>query len=123
MRLKDDHRLPVEPFAGRAASEIAHDVMPQGPARVRRAGDNHVVFAFLQLREDFIEDNAMSHPHLRGDAESFEFLPLRTEVLPKFGTSGQERIHVFLEADEVGVDGGRLRHDVEQGDGSSNAGR
>ena len=35
-------------------------------------------------------------------------------LTPEFGAGCEQPIHIFFEPDEIGVNGGRLRHDVKQ---------
>ena len=56
----------------------------------------------------------MAHAHLGRHAELLQTFFLREQVATELGAGSQEPIDIFLEPDEIGVNGGRLRHDVQE---------
>src|SRR5438874_3298811 len=63
-----------------APGQIAHDVMPEGPTRLGRAGHDQVVLSFADFRENLTEDESMAHTHLSRHSEALETLLLREQV-------------------------------------------
>src|SRR6266481_1703388 len=59
------------------ASEIAHNVMPEHAARLRRTGHDQVVTAFARFSENLIDHDSVADMHFGWHAEFFEILLLR----------------------------------------------
>src|SRR5438034_10596606 len=90
--------------------------MAQWSARLRRACYDQVVFSFPHFAENLTEDKSMPHPNFRQYAETLEALPLREQVAAKLGAGPQKLSNIFLEPDEIGVNGRRFRHHVQESD-------
>ena len=66
-----------------ATSQIAHDVVTQQTARLRRAGHNQVVIAVAYFFEDLVDHDSVPEMHFSGDADPVEFSFLAAQIRPE----------------------------------------
>src|ERR1044071_9711342 len=90
--------------------------MAKWSARLRRAGYDQVVFSFPHFAENLAEDKSVPDANVRLHAQALQALPLREQVAAKLGPGPQELSHIFLKPDEIGVNGWRFRHDMQESD-------
>src|SRR4029077_12703478 len=67
-----------------AESEIAHNVMPEDAARLRRTGHDQVIITFADFGENLINHDSVANMHFRWHAKFFEILFLGAEIDSKF---------------------------------------
>ena len=107
----------VDDFAG----DVAQGVGAEVAAAQGGAGHDQIVIAGVEFLEDFVNDSALAHFHLGGDAEGLEGLFLFAEIAAEFGFGIEDGGNIHLEAVKTGIDGGRFGHDVKEGDGGLHA--
>ena len=67
-----------------AKGEIAHDVVTEHAARLRRAGHDHFVTGVARFGENMIDHDSVTDMHFGRHAELFEVLFLGAEIDSKF---------------------------------------
>src|ERR1700736_2876682 len=67
-----------------AASQIAHNVMPEHAAALRRTSHDQAGITFADFGENLIDDDSVANMHFRRDAQFFEILFLGAEIDSKF---------------------------------------
>src|SRR5437588_1379169 len=90
--------------------------------RQRRTGHDKIMSPLAHFSEDLIQNQAVTHADFDGDSELFEALLLRQQIASKLRSRSQESLDIFLEVDKMGVNRGRLGHDVKQRDGGTERG-
>ncbi len=103
-----------------APGQVAHDVVPQHAARLRRASHDQIVTLLARFGENLIDHDSMANPDLRRDTEFFQIRSLLAQVDPKLGIRFEQSFDILFQPHQVGVNRRRLSHDVKQGDGGAN---
>ena len=88
--------------------------MAERPACERSAGHDQIMFSLSHFGKNLTQNESVSHPHFRRDPKPLKALFLREKVAAQLGAGLQESIDIFFEPDEIGIDGGGLRHDVQE---------